>query len=102
LQVGEACVDEDGVVAAQVERAGHLVVGDVQGAGGVQEVAPELVGGGGLVAGQAAGQEPVEVAGDDGQGGVQVDVERDAAGQGVQVEPGDGGVSSSSISMRSA
>jgi putative transposase len=71
LQVGEAAVDEDGVVAAQVERAGHLVVGDVQGAAGVQEVAPELVGGGGLVAGQLAGQEPVEVAGDDGQGGVQ-------------------------------
>jgi hypothetical protein len=44
LQVGEAAVDEDGVVAAQVERAGHLVVGDVQGAAGVQEVAPELVG----------------------------------------------------------
>jgi hypothetical protein len=43
VQVGKAAVDEAGVVAAQVKRAGLLVVGDVQGAGGVQEVPPELV-----------------------------------------------------------
>src|SRR6266516_2889560 len=55
VEVGEATSDEDGVVAAEVECAGDVVVGDVQGAGGVQEVPPELVGGGVGVAGQAAG-----------------------------------------------
>jgi hypothetical protein len=51
VEVGEAAVDEDGVVGAQVEVDGDGVVGDVQGAGGVEEVSPELVGGGGFVAG---------------------------------------------------
>ena len=41
FEVGEADVDEDGVVATQVEDAGDGVRGDVQGAGGVQEVPPE-------------------------------------------------------------
>jgi hypothetical protein len=50
----------------------------VDGAGGVEEVAPELVGGGALVTGQSAGEEAVEVAGDDGQDGIDVDVERKA------------------------
>ena len=53
---------------------------------------PDGVGGGGLVSVQVAGEEAVEVAGDDGQGGVEVDVERDAAGERVEVEPGDVGV----------
>ncbi len=37
-------------------------------------------------------KQPVEVAGDDGERGVQVDVERDAAGQRVEAEPADVGV----------
>ncbi|MGI5514641.1 hypothetical protein ACQEXF_38495 [Streptomyces sp. CA-106131] len=37
LQVGEACVDQNGVMAAQVESAGHGVLADVQGSGGVEE-----------------------------------------------------------------
>jgi hypothetical protein len=49
FQVGEPGVDEGGVVAAQVQRAGDAVRADVQGAGGVQEVPPDLVGGGLLV-----------------------------------------------------
>src|SRR5258708_29514728 len=52
FEVGEAGVDQDRVVAAQVQRAGDSVFGDVQGAGGVQEVLPDPVGGGGFVAGQ--------------------------------------------------
>src|SRR6266568_2608883 len=51
FQVGEAGVDEDGVVAAEVQRAGHGIGGDVQGAGGVEEVPPDPVGGRVLVAG---------------------------------------------------
>ncbi len=92
FEVGEAGVDEDGVVAAQVEGAGDGVRGDVQGAGGVQEVPPDGVGGGAFVAWQLAGEQPVEVAGDDGEGGVQVDVERDAGGQRVEAEAGDAGI----------
>ena len=64
------------MVAAQVQRAGDAAVIDVQGAGGVQEVPPEGFGGGALVPGQLERQQPVEVACDDGQRGVQVDVER--------------------------
>jgi hypothetical protein len=52
LEVGEAGVDEDGVVAAQVQCAGDAVFGDVQGAGGVQEVPPVGFGGGFFVPGQ--------------------------------------------------
>src|SRR5713226_8056331 len=77
FEVGEAGVDEDGVVAAQVEGAGDGAGGDVQGAGGVQEVPPDGVGCGAFVAWQHAGEQPVEVADDDSEGGVQVDVERD-------------------------
>ena len=44
LEVGEAGIDEDGVVAAQVERAGDGVCGDVRGAGSVEEVPPDFVG----------------------------------------------------------
>ena len=76
--VGEAGVDEDGVVGADAEVEDELVVGEVQRAGAVEEVAPDAVGGGVLVAGESAGEEPVEVAGDDGQGGVEVDVEGQA------------------------
>ena len=60
------------------------VSGDVQGAGGVEEVPPQGFGGGLLVPGQLERQQPVQVPGHDGQGGVQVDVERDAAGQRVE------------------
>ena len=77
FQVGEAGVDEDGVVVAQVQRAGDAGFGDVQGAGGVQEVPPDGVGGGVFVARQLACEQAVQVAGDDGESGVQVDVERD-------------------------
>ena len=66
------------MVGADVELDGERVRGGVDGAGGVEEVAPEFVGGGVLVAGEFAGEEAVEVAGDDGQGGVDVDVEREA------------------------
>src|SRR6266571_4823626 len=51
FEVGEAGVDQDGVVAAQVQRAGDAGVVDVQGAGGVKEVPPDPLWGGGLVAG---------------------------------------------------
>ena len=77
FEVGEAGVDEDGVVAAQGEVGGDAVGGDLQGAGVVEEVPPDRVGGGAGVAGQVAGEQAVEVAGDDGEGGVEVDVERD-------------------------
>src|SRR5258706_6506056 len=80
LKVGEACVDEDGVVAAQVQRAGDAGVVDVQDAGGVREVSPDPVGGGGLVPVELEREQPVKVPGDDGERGVQVDVEGDAAG----------------------
>ncbi|MEU1600934.1 hypothetical protein ABZ468_51590 [Streptomyces sp. NPDC005708] len=71
------------------------MLADMQGSGGVEEVSLDLVGCGGLVAGQFAGEHPVEVPGDDGQCGVQVDVEWDAGGQGVQVKAADVGVESS-------
>ena len=45
-----------------------------------------------LVPGQLEREQPVEVPGDDGERGVQVNVERDAAGEGVEVEPADVGV----------
>src|SRR5262245_51492789 len=61
FEVAEAAVDEDGVVAAQVQCAGHPVRGDVQGAAAVQEVPPDGVGGDGVVSGDSPGQEPVEV-----------------------------------------
>jgi hypothetical protein len=80
------------VVGAGAQLEGECVVGEAEGAGAVEEVAPDAVGGGVLVAGEAAGEEPVDVAGDDGQGGVEVDVERQARGQGVEVEAGDLGV----------
>jgi hypothetical protein len=37
-------------------------------------------------------QQPVQVPGGDGQGGIEVDVEGDATGEGVEVEPADIGV----------
>ena len=76
--VGEAGVDQHGVVGAQAQVDGEGVVCEVEGAGAVEEVAPDAVRGGVLVAGEPAGEEPVEVAGDDGQGGVEVDVEGQA------------------------
>ena len=76
--VGESGGDEDGVVGADVEVDGDRGVGGVDGAGGVEEVPPEFVGGGVLVAGELAGEEAVEVPGDDGEGGVEVDVQREA------------------------
>ena len=57
------------------------MLADVQGSGGVEEVSPDVVGCGGLAAGQFAGEHPVEVPGDDGQCGVRVDVEWDSGGQ---------------------
>ena len=51
FEFGESGVDEGGVVAAQVQRAGDAGGVDVQGAGGVEEVAPQGFGGGVLVAG---------------------------------------------------
>jgi len=80
------------VVAVQVQRAGDACVVDVQGAGGVQEVPPQGSGGGSFVPGQFQREQPVQVPGDDGEGGVEADVERDAAGQGVEMEPADVGV----------
>jgi hypothetical protein len=52
LRVGEAGVDEDGVVAAEGEVGGDAFWGDVEGAGVVEEVPPQGVRGGVLVAGQ--------------------------------------------------
>jgi hypothetical protein len=49
-----ADVDQDGVVVAQVQRTGDAGFGDVQGAGGVQEVPPDGVGGGVFVCRTAA------------------------------------------------
>ncbi len=40
FKLGEPGVNEDGVVAAQVQRAGDAGVVDLQGAGGVEEVPP--------------------------------------------------------------
>ena len=40
-----------------------------------------------LVAGELAGEEAVEVAGDDGQGGVDVDVEREAEESALRWKP---------------
>ena len=60
------------MVGADAEVDGERVVCDLEGAGAVEEVAPDAVGGGVFVAGELAGEEPVEVAGDDGQGGVEV------------------------------
>ncbi|MGW1917687.1 hypothetical protein ACWCQS_45345 [Streptomyces sp. NPDC002076] len=57
------------------------MLADVQGSGGVEEVSPDVVGCGGLVAGQFTGEYPVEVPGDEGQCGVPVDVEWDSGGQ---------------------
>jgi hypothetical protein len=68
--LGEAGVDQYGVVGADVQVEGERVVCEVEGAGAVEEVAPDPVGGGVLVVGELAGEEPVEVAGDHGQGGV--------------------------------
>ena len=59
-------------------------------AAGVQEAALEGVGGGGVVAGQAAAQRGAEGVGQDGQDDVEVDVEGDGAGQGVEAEGLDG------------
>lgn len=92
LEVAEASVDQDWMVAAQVQCAGDPRVVDLQGAGGVQEVPPDPVRGGVLVSGQLEGEQPVEVAGDDSQRGVEVDVERDTGGERVQVESADVGV----------
>jgi hypothetical protein len=47
---------------------------DVQGAGVVEEVAPDGGGCGGSASGQVAGEEAVAVAGDDGEGDVEVGV----------------------------
>ena len=89
-------------MAAQVQRAGDGVAGDVESSGGVQEVAPDPFGGGAGVPVELAGEQPVEVPGDDGQGGVQVDVEGDAAGEGVEVESADVGVEFVLTVIRSA
>ena len=69
------------MVGARVEVDGERVGGGVDGAGGVEEVAPELVGGRAFVALKPSGEEVVEVAGDDGEGGVEVDVQGQAAGE---------------------
>jgi hypothetical protein len=47
---------------------------DVQGAGVVEEVAPDGGGCGGSASGEVAGEEAVAVAGDDGEGDVEVGV----------------------------
>jgi hypothetical protein len=54
VEIGEADVDEHGVVAAQVQRAGDGVSGDEQSAGGVEEVSPDLVWSGIFVSGELA------------------------------------------------
>lgn len=48
------------------------MLGDVQGAGVIEEVTPDGVGCGGFASGEVAGEEAVEVAGDDGEGRVEV------------------------------
>ena len=63
---------------------------------------PEGFGGGALVPGQLERQQPVQVPGHDGQCGVQVHVERDAAGERVEVESADVGVEPFSTIIRSA
>jgi hypothetical protein len=102
VEVGEAGVDEGGVVGAQVQVDGDRLAGDVQGAGRVEEVSPDPFRGGGLVAGQLAGERAVEVAADDGQRGVEINVERHAGGERVEVEAAEVGVGSFSMIMRSA
>src|SRR5258708_11942810 len=92
LEVGEAGVDEGRVVVAQVQCARDVVAGDVQGAGGVEEVPPDPVGGGVFVPGQLEDEQPAQVPGDHGQRGVLVYVEVDAGGKRVEVEPADVGI----------
>jgi hypothetical protein len=56
VEFGEAGVDEHWGVGAEREVDADVVVGDGDGAGVVQEVSPEPVGGGEFVAGQFAGE----------------------------------------------
>ena len=58
--------------------------------GGGQEPSLQGVGGGVVVAGEAAAEGGADGAGQDGQGDVEVDVERDGTGEGVDVEGADG------------
>jgi len=61
----------------------------VQQAGGLDEVAEDGVGGGGLVAAEALGEVAVDAVAEDREGGVEVDGERDLGGERVEVEGAD-------------
>src|SRR5437879_12289909 len=60
---------------------------DVDVPGRVDELLMDGLGGGVLVALQGAGQQAVDAAGDNGQGGVHDYVEGQARGQGAELEP---------------
>ena len=89
VELGEAGVDEHRGVGAQGQVDSDVVAVDHDLAGGVEEVAPQPVGGGQLVEGQLAGKQAVAVAGQHGEGGVEVNVEGQPRGQGVEVETRD-------------
>ena len=84
-----AGVEEDGGAGAWFEADLDPLGGDVQQAGGLDEVAEDGVGGGGLVAAEPQREVAVDAVGDDRQGGVEVDDERDLGGERVEVEGAD-------------
>ncbi len=75
VEFGEPGVDKHRSVGPQRQVHSHVVLVDHDRAGGVDEVAPDAVWGGELVAGQAACQQSVTVARHDRQCGIQVHVE---------------------------
>jgi hypothetical protein len=67
-------VEEDGGAGGWLETDVDAFGGDVQLAGGLDEVAEDGVGGGGLVAAEAQREVAVDAVGDDRQGGVERDL----------------------------
>jgi hypothetical protein len=86
VPLGEAGLEQHRGVGAPGKGDGGPVFGDVDPAGGVDELLVDGLRGRLLVALQAARQQAVDAAGNDGEGGVGVDVERPARGQGVDLE----------------
>ena len=79
-----AGVEQDGGAGAWFEADLDAVGGDVQLAGGLDEVSEDGVGGSGLVAAEAQREVAVDAVGDDREGGVEVDGEWDLGGERVE------------------
>ena len=88
--VEESGGENDGQVSASMEADGDSAVGDVDVGGHVDEVAEDLSGLGVVVSAHAAGDEAIEAAGEDEESHVEVDLEADGGGEGVDVEEADG------------